>query len=403
MRRLARWIESVPPRSAQRIAIVGLLATALSPVAQGFAQTTTGGTGLPPPVANGPTTESSTYPSCGGATGAGFPASGALYCGMLGGLPGGERAGVSASLAVSHVNTGNAFGIGTVVNGAAEQFLAGTNSGISRYGFSLAAAIATSGLLGGAGSLYLNAAWARGTLEATGDEEVGANGVGQVGLTFLYLDGILGTGVGTDFAGDAIVGEAAFSNRWSVAGFGYREALPAPVGPAGSRIDYSVGISYETLRQGGAGDARIVRGDDVLASQSLYTETIDRYFGFRVAGGFTTSLTTNLEFRLGGYVTPSIHSAWGRMEQFTDFAGGLTQILDVDDVGLGLATGLEAELGFRCCGPSGNLAIVLGGEVSLLTGVTSVRVPANPLEQPAAFEPVAMPRAFGFIGLQARF
>lgn len=325
-------------------------------------------------------------------------------CGLLGGLFGGERAGLSAAASVSVVGLPNAFGIGTVVTTGAETFVAGAQYGITRGGFNLGAALALDrSVFGGAGSLFLDFGWATGALSSTGQAEVGADGVSKVGLTFLYLDGIHGTGVGTDFAGDELVGNAAFSNTWSITTFGYNEVVAAPVGPAGSRIDYSIGLSFERLQQGGIAHADIIRADAILVSQETFTSTIDRYFGFRLEGGWTSVLGPNAEFRLSGFVTPSLHHGWGAMEQFTDFGGGITQALDFEERNLAIAAGIGAEFGFRCCGEGGNLGIVLGAEISVLTGVTTAQVPANPLLQPAAFEAAPMPRLFAFGGLQAKF
>lgn len=312
---------------------------------------------------------------------------------------------ISASFgpAVSRVENNSTFGIGTVVIGASENFIARTDDDITRIGFDAKASfsLGTSLFLNeGKGSLIGGLSYAKGSDNDFGTATVGEGGVNQVAVTFLREDGGLGTGVSSNTAGDILQGSASVDNSWSLANFGYRESFH-PNGPEGLKVQFGGAVVFEQFDNDFHADVDILRGGDSLAHQSTSININDRYYGYEMMAGLAQKFCEG-KFRLGvqGFLTPSLHRAEGTIHQNTIFGGGVNQSLEYSESGFALSAGARFKGSVRM-GDMGSLS--LGYEYSVLGGATHAEIPASPTLQPATFKEDNVQRHFVAAKYRLRF
>ena len=301
--------------------------------------------------------------------------------------------------AFSLVNVGNEFGIGTAVNGG-EGYVTVSPDLIMRYGLGIEAEVGLPGIsfFGGTAELFAGFEFAVGNTTSSGNAEVGVNGVTMVGLTLLYEDGGLGTGVGTSTSGYQLIGNTSLGNSWTITEAGIREEFDAP-NFEGVQIDVGAALAIETLRQFGMGAAQIVLGTTTIADQTLDGYTRDTYVGPRLSGGVSWTLG-NADLRIGAYGSLYYHYGQGEITQTTNFAGITNQQLNYADGGFAFSAGLEFGAAIDL---NQNIELTLDGELSALSGVTTMWVPDSPLMQPGGFERTTMTRAFLSVGLRYNF
>ena len=299
-----------------------------------------------------------------------------------------------ASYSYSEVEFESSLGIGTVVDGLHEVPVSYVHGEVERDGLDIAKEFGVDlpGLFFGDSTMLavFGLSLANGSLSNSGVAQVGANGVMQIGLTFLEEDNLFGTGLSSDFIGDELIGSTHFRNDWLLGRAGLREVY-APQGASGPHYYVGGAFAYENYDQSFSAHASIRRGGVPIVMQELHGTATDDYYGIELTAGIGIPVADGFSVSIEGYAIPSYHTTEVRLMQVTDFAGGITQTMESSDNEFALSGGVRASAKYSL---TDALTLGVSYEYSVLDDVGQVHVPANPDEQPGMFGSGSVERHF---------
>ena len=287
------------------------------------------------------------------------------------------------------------LGVGTVVRGGSERFVARTDDWLDSFGggggFEYGLGEGEGKLLGRGGAIYNqfvygDANLVGGNARSSGSATNGENGVTGIGLTFAEYDPTYFTGVGTGTAGYGVSGKAKIDYLGGEAEFGYGQSYGSRDEPTKPVFVWRGSLYYEGLSYDSDGFAEVTSGGLPYngINQSYDYDSDDYYAGFKATGEWYVSPVDRLTLKVGGYVKVGYH--WGEADfnQTTNVGGGnqVIQHYRYQDTGFVVGGGLSVNADYAI---TPTWTIGAGYEFDIVPEVTAVYAPENPNEQPISF------------------
>jgi len=293
------------------------------------------------------------------------------------------------------VQNPSTLGVGTVVGGGPERFVAKVDNWLNSFGggggFEYGLGEGKTGLLGRGGAIYNQFVYGDadlfgGNAKSSSSATIGENGVTGIGLTFAEYDPMFLTGIGTGSAGFGVVGSTSIDYLGGMAEFGYGRSYARADEPAKSIFVWRGSLYYEGLNYDSDGFADVTFDDMPYngINQSYDYASDDYYGGFKATGEWYVSPAERLNLKVTGYVKVAYH--WGEAEfnQTTGVGGGnlVMQDFHYENDGFVVGGGLSVNADYAI---SPTWTIGAGYQFDLVPDVTTVYAPENPSEQPIGF------------------
>jgi hypothetical protein len=299
---------------------------------------------------------------------------------------------ITAYAGYQRVQNPSNLGIGTVVGGGSERFLARVDDWLDSFGggggFEYGLGEGEGRLLGRGGAIYNRFVYGDadifgGNSHSSGSARNGTNGVTMVGLTFAEFDGSTGVGTGSDGFGLSGRTDMDYLGGGFELGYGQSYAGDEPTKPV---FVWRGGLYYEGLNYDSDGYADVTFDDLPYngINQSYDYDSDDYYAGFKSTAEFYLRPVDRLTIKVSGYVKVGYH--WGEAEfnQTTGTGGGsqIVQNFHYEDDGFVLGGGLSVNADYAI---TPTWTIGAGYQFDIVPEVTAVYAPENPNEQPIGF------------------
>lgn len=294
-----------------------------------------------------------------------------------------------------HVQNPSNLGVGTVVAGGSESFLAKVDRIIHGFGggggfeYGLGEGQAKGGF--GPDGAYRSFFYGDfniggGNSDSSGSAAIGENGVSLLGFTFAEPDGSTGWSTATD--GYSLTGRTKIDYLGGEAELGYGRSHTLGDESSKSIFVWRGSLYLEGLNYDSNGSADLFFDDMPVGGlfQTYDYDSRDLYAGFRTSAEFHFQPIERLTIGLGGNVKFGYHSGEADFNQVTGYYNGAfveaAQNFHYEDDGFVVGGGLSVKADYAI---SPTWTVGVGYEFDVVPEVTSVDVPENPSEQPIDF------------------
>ncbi|MCX7305231.1 MAG: porin [Hyphomicrobiales bacterium] len=291
------------------------------------------------------------------------------------------------------VQSPSVLGVGTVVGGGPERFVAKVDNWLDSFGggggFEYGLGEGEGGLLGRGGAIYNQFVYGdanlfSGNASSSGSARNGVDGVTMVGLTFAEFDG--STGIGAGSAGFGVTGSTKIDYLGGLGQIGYGRSYGFADSPMKPVYVWRGGLYYEGMEYDSKGSADLTFNDTPYGGyfQDYDYDSEDEYMGFAMTGEVRLRPVDRLNLKVTGYVKVGYH--WGEAEfnQTTGIGGGTLVMQDFhyENDGFVVGGGLSVNADYAI---SPTWTIGASYQFDLVPDVTTVYAPENPSEQPIGF------------------